>query len=127
MNGNLIDTNVIIKLLSGDEKAVRIFDNATNIFVSAIVAGELFYGAFKSSRAQENLKLFMDFLSQYTIISIDKDIAKSYGEIKAELVKKGSPIPENDIWIAATAKTHQFVLSTFDAHFSNIEGLQVQP
>jgi tRNA(fMet)-specific endonuclease VapC len=69
----------------------------------------------------------MDFLSQYTIISIDKDIAKSYGEIKAELVKKGSPIPENDIWIAATAKTHQFVLSTFDAHFSNIEGLQVQP
>jgi predicted nucleic acid-binding protein len=47
MNGNLIDTNVIIKLLSGDEKAVRIFDNATNIFVSAIVAGELFYGAFK--------------------------------------------------------------------------------
>jgi len=126
MNGSLVDTNVIIKLLSGDENAVRLFNNAENIAVPATVAGELFYGAYKSSRAQENLKLFTDFLSQYAILPVDSEVAKAYGEIKAQLVQKGMPIPENDIWIAATAKAHQLTLLTFDSHFSNIEGLQIQ-
>ena len=125
MNGNLVDTNVIIKLLNGDENAVRLFNGATDVAVPVIVAGELFYGAYKSSRSQENLGLFMDFLSDYTMLPVDSDIAKTYGEIKAQLVKKGSPIPENDIWIAATAKTHNLTLLTFDAHFSNIDGLRI--
>ena len=51
MNGNLVDTNVIIKLLNGDERAVRIFDNAKNIFVPVIVAGELFYVTFFQNSA----------------------------------------------------------------------------
>ena len=74
MNGNkalqikaLVDTNVIIKLLSGDENAVRLFSNAEKISVPATVAGELFYGAYKSSRARENLKLFTEFLSIHNI------------------------------------------------------------
>ena len=126
MNGNVVDTNVIIKLLSGDDNAVRLFNDAENIFVPVTVAGELFYGAYKSSRIQENLKLFMDFLSMYTTLPIDSDVARVYGEIKTQLFQKGLPIPENDIWIAATAKTYKLTLLTFDTHFSNIDGLQLK-
>jgi tRNA(fMet)-specific endonuclease VapC len=49
-----------------------------------------------------------------------------YGEIKTELKKKGKPIPENDIWIAALAKEHDLVLVTRDKHFEEIEDLKVE-
>jgi predicted nucleic acid-binding protein len=57
MNGNLVDTNVIIKMLNGDPEAIRIFDSLDNIHISVITAGELFYGANKSSQTAENMKL----------------------------------------------------------------------
>ena len=126
MNGSLVDTNVIIKLLAGDEHAVRLFSVAQDISIPVTVAGELFYGAYKSSRTQENLSLFMDFLSNYPILPIDDKISMSYGEIKSQLVKKGFTIPENDIWIAATAMVHRLTLITFDSHFSNIDSLKIQ-
>ena len=46
MNGNLVDTNVIIKMLNGDPEAIRIFDSLDNIYISVITAGELYYGFF---------------------------------------------------------------------------------
>jgi len=125
MSGSLVDTNVIIKLLNGDEEAIRLFDNAQDIAIPVTVLGELFYGAYKSSRVQENLALFIDFASNYPIISVDKEIAVAYGEIKTQLLRKGFTIPENDIWIAATAQTHRRLLISFDSHFKHIDGLQM--
>ena len=125
MNGSLVDTNVIVKMLNGDENAIRIFDTFDNIAIPVIAVGELFYGAYKSSRTQENLSLFSDFVSNYTILPVDNDISNIYGEIKAQLAEKGTPIPENDIWIAAIAKVHNHTLITYDSHFSNIDGLQL--
>jgi len=121
----LVDTNVIIRLLQSDERSIELFDQADSICISAIVAGELFYGAQKSSRRQENIDIFSDFLSQYELIEIDFQIAQLYGEIIAQLIGDGINIPENDLWIAATAKFYQFTLISFDAHFSKIDGLNV--
>ena len=126
MNGNyIVDTNVISKLLRADKRAIELFDNAENIKIPIIVAGELFYGAENSSKKQENLDIFSDFLSQYEIIEIDLAIAKTYGEIKAQLKNDGFTIPENDIWIAATAKNYECTLISFDNHFSQVNNLQV--
>ena len=127
MNGNyIVDTNVIIKMLKADERAVELFEQADKIEIPAIVAGELFYGAENSGRKQENLNMFSDFLSQYNIIEVDLPISKVYGEIKAQLKRDGLTIPENDIWIAATSKVKQSTLITFDSHFSQINGLHVK-
>jgi tRNA(fMet)-specific endonuclease VapC len=125
MNGNMLDTNVIIKYLAGDESAKRLIDNASDISISVIVVGELHYGAQKSSRTESNLALFANFLSDFIIVPIDKNIAAIYGEIKEQLRKTGFNIPENDIWIAATAKSQQSNLITYDAHFKSIAGLTV--
>jgi tRNA(fMet)-specific endonuclease VapC len=126
MNGKcLVDTNVIIRLLRSDERSVALFDNADEIFIPAIVAGELFYGAQNSARKQENLNIFNDFISQYEIAEVNADVANVYGEIKAQLKRDGINIPENDLWIAAVAKHNNFTLLTFDAHFSRIAGLRV--
>jgi len=126
MNGKyLADTNVIIRLLHADKRSIELFDQADMIYISTIVAGELFYGAENSTLKEKNLEIFSEFLSQYEIVEIDLPIAKQYGAIKAQLKRSGITIPENDIWIAATAKSNQYTLITFDSHFSGIDGLQV--
>jgi predicted nucleic acid-binding protein len=69
--------------------------------------------------------LFKNFLAEYSILEIDEIISDTYGEIKADLVKRGINIPENDIWIAATAINYKFKLITFDEHFKNIRDLNI--
>ena len=125
MNGDMLDTNVIIKYLAGNESAKRLIDNASNILVSVIVVGELQYGARKSSRTESNLALFANFLSNFAIIPVDENIAATYGEIKEQLRINGINLPENDVWIAATAKSRQCGLLTYDVHFKSVDGLDV--
>ena len=125
MNGDMLDTNVIIKYLAGDEAAKRLLESTSDISVSVIVVGELQYGAQKSSRTESNLALFSSFLSSFTIIPIDEKIAAVYGEAKEQLRAIGINIPENDVWIAATAKSRQCRLITFDTHFKSVDGLVV--
>ena len=85
MNGDMLDTNVIIKYLAGDESAKRLIDNAFKILIPVIVVGELQYGAQKSARTESNLALFANFLSNFTIAPVDENIAAVYGEIKEKL------------------------------------------
>ena len=126
MNGKfLVDTNVIIRLLRSDERAIELFNQAESICIPVVVAGELFYGAEKSTRQQANARIFSEFISQYEVIEVDTAIAQKYGAVKAELKKLGLAIPENDLWIAATAIARQYTLISFDGHFSRINGLRV--
>ena len=125
MNGSLIDTNVIIKFLNGNERAFDSLKNSEEIYVSVISVGELFYGAFKSSREKQNSEIIIGFLSEQKLLDIDEKTGQIYGDIKNKLVKKGINIPENDIWIAAGAIANKLKLITFDGHFSDIEELEV--
>jgi len=119
MNGDMLDTNVIIKYLAGDESAKLLIDTASDIMVPVVVVGELHYGAQKSSKKESNVELFTDFLSSFAIIPVDEFIAALYGEIKEQLRSKGINIPENDVWIAATAKSRQSRLLTYSV-FRNV-------
>jgi tRNA(fMet)-specific endonuclease VapC len=119
----LLDTNIIISLLEGDELVLANLDQALEVFVPAIALGELFFGAAKSGRAAENMTKIERFASRRVIVVCDLDIAREYGRLKQRLREKGRPIPENDIWIAAAAKHHGMTLVTRDGHFGEVEGL----
>jgi tRNA(fMet)-specific endonuclease VapC len=121
----LADTNVIIRLLRADEYTIALFNQANRICIPAIVAGELFYGACKSPKKRTNIDILADFLSQYEIIVVDETIARVYGEIREQVRKDGYTLPENDLWIAASAKAYQYTLITFDTHFKNVDGLHI--
>ena len=121
----LVDTNVIIRLLRADEHSIELFNKADSICIPVIVAGELFYGAQNSTLMEENVDIFSNFLSQYEVVEVDLPIAQTYGAIKAQLKKDGITIPENDLWIAATAKAKQYTLISYDGHFAKIDGLRV--
>ncbi|HLG30750.1 MAG TPA: type II toxin-antitoxin system VapC family toxin, partial [Candidatus Brocadiales bacterium] len=102
MNGRLLlDTNIIIALFAGDLTVHEHMANATEVFISAVTIGELYFGAYKSTKVQENLTRIDEFVLSNRVLSCDADTAKRYGGIKNHLKEKGQPIPENDIWIAA--------------------------
>jgi len=119
----LLDTNIIIALFEGDDAVLSNLDQAAEVFMSAVVLGELFFGAAKSGRPSENMAKIEQFAGARAILSCDLDVAREYGLLKTTPQRKGRPLPENDIWIAATAKQHRVVLVTRDRHFDDVEGL----
>ena len=112
----LLDTNIVIALLAGDETVLSNLDLAREVFVPAIVLGELFFGAAKSGRPFDNTSKVEQFAADRAILSCDVHVAREYGRLRQRLREKGKPIPENDIWIAATAKCHELVLVSRDRH-----------
>jgi tRNA(fMet)-specific endonuclease VapC len=90
------------------------------------VLGELYYGAFRSGRIQENLAVIDALAQEVTVLPVDESTARLFGAIHQELRAKGKPIPENDIWIAAAAKQYDLTLVTRDGHFAEVSGLTVE-
>lgn len=119
----LLDTNIIIALLEGDGAVLDHLEQAAEVFIPAIALGELFFGAAKSSRASENTDKVARFAAGRAIFPCDLDVAREYGRLKHRLKERGRPLPENDIWIAATATLHGMVLVTRDRHFQEVDEL----
>ena len=99
---------------------MELLDNADEVFLCAIVVGELLAGFKRGSREQENKSILKDFLSisNVGILTIDDSTAERYSIILDYLKKCGTPLPTNDIWIAASAMQNGLVLLTADQHFS---------
>ncbi|MBF0229912.1 MAG: type II toxin-antitoxin system VapC family toxin [Desulfamplus sp.] len=124
MNGKyLLDTNIVIALFANDQDAIHRIDQAEDVFIPAVVIGELFYGANKSSRAIENTERIEKFASDNVILNCNIETARCYGKIKNALRKKGRPIPENDIWIAAISSQYDLILVSRDEHFKEVENI----
>jgi tRNA(fMet)-specific endonuclease VapC len=120
----LLDTNIIIALFAGEVSIQKRLAQAEEVFVSSIVLGELYFGAFKSTKVAENTARIDEFAVNNIVLSCDMDTARWYGLIKNQLRQKGFPIPENDIWIAAIAQQRDLILVTRDDHFSIVENLR---
>ncbi|MFA5878869.1 MAG: type II toxin-antitoxin system VapC family toxin [Candidatus Margulisiibacteriota bacterium] len=125
----LIDTNAYSNLLSGSEIILDVFSQAEKIYVSVVVLGELYAGFKGGNKEAENIKILSRFLEKPTvqIIDITKETAEIFGEIKNNLKIAGTPLPINDIWIAAHAFEVGAQLITFDQHFVCIPGLRIFP
>ena len=121
----LLDTNIVIALFADEASIKEQLAKTEEVFIPNVVIGELFYGAHKSTRSKENLARIEDLASSSVILGCDTETARIYGEVKNALRIKGHPIPENDIWIAAIAVQHNLTLISRDAHFSEIEKLEV--
>ena len=121
----LLDTNAVIALFAREPLIERRLEVATDVFVSCVALGELYFGARKSTRPTENLTRVEEFSTTVAVLPCDSEIARTYGIVKNRLREKARPIPENDVWIAATACNHDLILLTRDAHFDSVEGLTV--
>jgi len=122
----LLDTNIIIALFAGEGLIKERLAQVEEVFTSPVVLGELYYGAHKSRQTRRNIAKIDALALKGAILPCDWDTARRYGVIKNHLRIKGSPIPENDIWIAASAMQHDLILITRDDHFTEIEHLTLE-
>ena len=140
----MLDTNVCIKLMSGDpdirHRITMIKSSAINICV--IVAGELLYGAYKSSRINENLNIVNILLdAMRNIYSVDTETMNIYGQLKAKLTERFSPkdgtntklrkfkietlgFTDNDLWIASISIQHNLILMSADKGLMRLNGME---
>lgn len=127
MSGRLlVDTNIVIALFGGDPAAVEKLEDKPALFLCVPVLGELRYGALASARIEQNLERLDQFSKRVAVLPCDSETAIYYSTIRFDLRKKGRPIPENDLWIAAIARQHRLTLLSRDSHFEEIEGLDVE-
>ena len=108
----LLDTNIVIYVIK--RRPIEILStfnrNTGKMAVSSITEVELYYGAERSQRPYENALVVEEFLSHLTVLSYDSKAAQHFGNIKADLAKKGSLIGENDLHIAAHARSCGLIL-----------------
>lgn len=121
----LIDTNAYSELCRGNGHIRSVLESADEICVPTIVLGELFAGFFLGTRRRQNGEELDAFLGLpgVTVTAPSKNIAERYGELVRSLRQRGTPIPTNDIWIAATALETAARVLSLDAHFSDIPGI----
>ena len=122
----LIDTSALIKLLARDPGLRWRMGHDFRCFLSFISVGEMYAGAHQSTRGTFNSAEIRRICAAIPVVEWDFEIADHYGRIQAALRRKGQPIPQNDIWIAATAVRHGMKLITLDQHFSAVDGLPTE-
>ena len=101
-------------------------ERGLEVFLCPTVVGELVFGAEKSSNSKANRVRIDALIELCPVVPHDLEVAYRYGAAKAVLQKKGKPIPENDLWIAACALRHDLILAARDSHFGYVDGLQVE-
>ncbi len=114
-----LDTNRLTDFLRGVEDAVDKVQLAERIFVPVIVLGEMRAGFTAGKRPAANETRLTQFLDsrRVTVLSVDASTSFHYAHVFAGLRKRGTPIPQNDLWIAALALQHALPLYSRDAHF----------
>ena len=122
----IADTSIIISLFMGDQLIVKAFDKLALVYLPVVSLGELYAGAYLSDERDFSFGQIEGILKKMRLLNIDQKTAMIFGHIRTELRKKGKPIPENDVWIAALAKQHQLPLITSDKHFREVKGIKVR-
>jgi predicted nucleic acid-binding protein len=121
----VLDTSAYSWLRAGHAEVLDTLASADLVWVPSVVIGELEAGFRLGTRYRENIMLLEEFLAEpfVAVRPISREVASRYGRIFSELRRGGTPIPINDVWIAAATLDCGGTLLTFDRHFGAIVGL----
>ena len=121
----MLDTSAYVGFKRNAIETVEIIVGAELILFSPVVLGELMFGFRNGTRFKKNMADFNSFLDHEAVelVQMGRITSDRYSRIAAQLKRKGTPIPTNDIWIAAQTMEHGAELITSDRHFERIDGL----
>ena len=126
----ILDTNICVRFLRGEESVVRRLldaDENDDLRIPAMVEGELFYGVEKSERRDENREKVKALLAFLPVCHADDETMEKFGELKAKAEAAGRRVDDADMIIAATAMRHGALLVTGNTrHFSRFDGLEIE-
>ena len=119
----ILDTNGISALAEGDPGLKPILLHAALLAIPVGALGEYRYGISQSRDWARYEQWLAEHLLKFRVLDIDERTTVSYGAIRAELRKAGTPIPSNDAWIAALCLQHSLPVISRDRHFDHISGV----
>lgn len=120
-----IDTNRLTDLLRGDARLAERLGACDEVWVPLMVLGEMKAGFHGGNQRHRNEALLQRFLAKATVSVLlpGRETAEHYARIFVQLKRAGTPVPDNDLWIAALALEHDLTLITRDRHFARIAQL----
>ncbi len=125
----MLDTNIVIYVIK--RRPIEVLDtfnrHAGQLCISSITLAELLHGAEKSAQPEHNLQQVDNFISRLELLVYDHKAAAHYGDIRASLERKGTPIGVNDLHIAGHARSNGLILVSNNLReFERIEGLRIE-
>ena len=125
----MLDTNIVIYVIKRHPLEVlsTFNQNAEYMCISSITLAELIHGAEKSAKPAHNLQQVEDFISRLEVLDYCNKAAAHYGDIRANLERKGTPIGVNDLHIAGHTRSEGLTLVTNNLReFERVEGLRLE-
>ena len=121
----ILDTNALSAFADGDEDLLHAIAARDELALPVIVLGEYLFG-IHHSRLRGRYEQWLDTnLPFFSVLTIGRETATHYAEIRRELKNAGQLMPSNDLWIAALAREHRLSIVTRDKHFRTVRGLRL--
>lgn len=119
----ILDSNGLSAVAEGEPALERILRQAAQVAIPVIVLGEYRYGISRSRHRRHYERWLDEYIPGFRVLEIDEPTTLFYSAVRAELKRAGTPIPANDIWIAALCRRHSMPLISRDRHFDAVSGL----
>jgi len=119
----ILDTNGLSALAEGEPGLEPLLRRATQVAIPVIVLGEYRYGISQSRNHIYYEQWLAEYLPSFWILDVDERTTIPYSAVRRELKKAGTPIPSNDVWIAALCRQHSLPLLSRDRHFDAVSGI----
>lgn len=120
----ILDTNAISAWCDDEAALLAVLPRDRPLFLPVIVLGEYRFG-IKVARDRKARETWLSAVeSALTVLDVTGEIARHYATVREELRQARTPIPENDLWIAALAREHGLPVITRDAHFEHVPGMR---
>jgi predicted nucleic acid-binding protein len=118
-----LDTSAYSHFKRGHPPVIELIERASWLGMPSVVVGELWIGFLLGGRPERNQRELAEFLRNPVVeeLAVDREVGQIYAEIVVALRKAGTPVPSNDVWIAATAARAGATVLTYDPHFSAME------
>lgn len=123
----LLDTSAYSAFMRGHDEIRAVVRTNEDIFLNSVVVGELMAGFIKGGRRKKNEEELRRFLMspRVSLVDVGEETAERYAVILNSLWQAGTPIPTNDIWIAASAMEYGLRVVTTDEHYDKISQIMV--
>ncbi len=118
--GLILDTNALSAVVDGDPAIKPMVQRATSVEISVITLGEYRFGISQSTRRAQCEKWLRDYLELYSILNITNETTRHYADLRVALRRAGTPIPSNDLWIAAQSRQYDLPILSRHQHFERV-------
>jgi predicted nucleic acid-binding protein len=120
----MLDTNALSAWADADAALLRVLPKDRLWHLPVVALGEFLFGIRRSRERAKLERWIEEVKATSALAAIDADTAVYYADIREELRAAATPIPENDIWIAALCRQHRLAVASRDGHFDKVRGLK---